>query len=287
MRQRDVSLDGWGAELREWRLVRSVAVSKEVKTIVNAQQCIRSTARWLAAGLAFTAASYAMYVAVTWYRYGRAAQPTDSGDRDSLLDRFIPMYEVAERHHVRVVAPAETTFFTACHMYLQQSAVVRAIFKGRELILGGKSEEKSSPLGLVAQAKAWGWGVLAEVPGREIIFGGVTQPWLANPVFRALPPDEFEAFDEPGYVKIAWTLRADPIDAAKSVFRTETRVATTDPTSRAQFRRYWAFLSPGIKMIRWISLGPLKTEAERRAHQALLNKRENLLSGSVSISFRS
>jgi hypothetical protein len=243
---------------------------------VKVQQCIRSTARWFAASAAFAAASYATYVAFTWYRYGHVAQSTDPDDRDSLLDRFMPTYELAERHHVRVAAPAETTFSVACNMNLQQLAVVRAIFKGRELILGGKSEEKSSPLGLVAQAKVWGWGVLAEDAGREIIFGGATQPWLANPVFRALPADEFEAFHEPGYVKIAWTLRADPIDAAKSVFRTETRVATTDPTSRAKFRRYWAFLSPGIKMIRWVSLAPLKAEAERLAHQALFDKRESL-----------
>jgi hypothetical protein len=236
---------------------------------------MRSGARWLAAGVGFAAASYATYVAVTWYRYGHVAQPAHPEDGDSLLDR-IPTYEVVERHHLRVVAPAENTFSAACNMNLQQSAVVRAIFKGRELILGSEPEERSCPLGLVAQAKAWGWGVLAEDPGREIIFGGTTQPWLANPVFRALPPEEFEAFHEPSYVKIAWTLRADPIDATKSVFRTETRVATTDPTSRAKFRRYWAFVSPGIILIRWISLGPLKAEAERRARQALLSKRENL-----------
>ena len=30
----------------------------------------------------------------------------------------------------------------------------------------------------------------------------------ANVVFRSLLPDEFAAFHEPGYVKIAWTLRA-------------------------------------------------------------------------------
>jgi hypothetical protein len=243
---------------------------------MNAIRSMRSGARWLAAGAGFAAASYAVYVAVTWYRYGRIAQPVHPENGDSLLDRFIPTYEVAERHHMRVAAPAETTFSAACNMDLQQSAVVRAIFGARQLILGGKSVEKSSSPDLAAQAKAWGWGVLSEVPGREIVFGGVTQPWLANPVFRALPAEEFEDFHEPGYVKIAWTLRADPIDAAKSVFRTETRVATTDPTSRAKFRRYWALLSPGIKLIRWISLGPLKAEAERQTHQTLLNEGEIL-----------
>ncbi len=80
--------------------------------------------------------------------------------------------------------------------------------------------------------------------------GGVTQPWDPNPVFRALPPDEFAAFRDPGYVKIVWTLRADPVGDGKSVFRTETRAVATDSESRKKFRRYWSLLSPGIIAIR-------------------------------------
>ena len=36
-----------------------------------------------------------------------------------------------------------------------------------------------------------------------------------------------------------------------------------------RFRRYWAFALPGIALIRSFSLGPLKAEAERRAHAAV------------------
>ena len=231
--------------------------------------------RLLWTGVGGAVAAYGIYVAFTWYRYGHAARPVHSEESDSLLDRLMPTYEVVERHHVRIAAPAETTFLAACNMNLEQSAVVRAIFKSRALILGGKLDSESAPLGLAAQARAWGWGVLAEVPGREIVFGAATQPWLANPVFIALPPAAFETFHKPGFVKIAWTLRADSMGATNSVFHTETRVTTTDPTSRAKFRRYWALLSPGIILIRRISLAPLKAEAERRAHQAILNGRNN------------
>jgi hypothetical protein len=66
-------------------------------------------------------------------------------------------------------------------------------------------------------------------------------------------------------VKIAWNLRVDPIGANASIFRTETRAAATDPAARAKFRRYWSFLSPGIILIRWASLKPMRAEAERRA----------------------
>ena len=66
-------------------------------------------------------------------------------------------------------------------------------------------------------------------------------------------------------MKIAWTLRADPVSETESVFRTETRAVATDPAARTRFRRYWAFASPGIGLIRWLSLAPLKRQAELRA----------------------
>jgi hypothetical protein len=92
---------------------------------------------------------------------------------------------------------------------------------------------------------------------------------VANPVFRPLPPAEFAAFHEPGYAKIAWTLRADPISASESVARTETRVATTDRAARAAFRRYWSLVSPGVALIRRVSLRLVKAEAERRVRIAM------------------
>jgi len=97
--------------------------------------------------------------------------------------------------------------------------------------------------------------------------GAVTQPWNAKVIFRPLTPDEFVAFNEPGYVKIVWTLRADPVGPAGSIFRHETRVTTTDTAARAKFRRYWSCFSPGIKLIRWLLLPSVRTEAERRAEK--------------------
>lgn len=221
--------------------------------------------RWVAAGVAVAAASYAAYVAATWYHYGRVTDQAGGDATDPLLDQFMPIYDVAERHHVSIAAPAEIAFQAATEMSLQGSAVVRGIFKAREWIMGSRVARGVDELPFLAQMRAIGWGMLAEVPGREVVMGAVTQPWMADVVFRPLPPEEFVAFHEPGFVKIVWTLRADSLDAAQSIFRTETRVFTTDPTARAKFRRYWSFLSPGIIVIRRMLLGPLKAEAERRA----------------------
>lgn len=230
---------------------------------MNAKSHIGRAVRWLAAGLGLAAGAYATYVGVTWYRYG-VPRPSSPEEQDELLDRFMPAYEVVERHHARIAAPATVTLAAAKDMDLLQSPVVRAIFEARELILGTHPDDRARPEGLLAALQSLGWGVLAESPGREVVVGAVTRPWEANVIFRPLPPHEFAAFREPGYVKIAWTLRADPIAASASVFRTETRAMATDPAARAMFRRYWSFLSPGIIVIRWISLGHLRTEAERR-----------------------
>ena len=220
--------------------------------------------RWLTAGAGLAAASYVAYVATTWYRYGRVTSRAGAEDEDALLNQFMPTYEVAERHDVRIAAPAAITFAAATEMDLEQSPIVRAIFKIREWVMRSHPARQPETRAFLSQMRAIGWGELAEIPGREIVMGAVTQPWMADVVFRPLPPEEFVAFHEPDYVKIVWTLRANPLGDAASIFRTETRVVTTDPMARAKFRRYWAFASPGIILIRWALLGPLMTASERR-----------------------
>jgi hypothetical protein len=219
--------------------------------------------RWSAAGAGLAAAGYAAYVGATWARYGHPAPPLPD-ERDELLDRFLPAYDVVDRHHIHVAAPAAVALATAAEIDLFDVFAVRAVFKGRQMILGGAVEDRPRPRGLLAEARSLGWVVLAETPGHEIVLGAATRPWEANVTFRSIPPEAFAAFNEPDYVKIVWTLRADQVGGSASIFRTETRAAATDPWARVQFRRYWALLSPGIILIRRMMLGQVQAAAERR-----------------------
>lgn len=225
---------------------------------------MKTALRWTAGAVGLAAGAYASHVGSAWLRYGHPSGADDPA-ADPLLDLMMPVYDIVERHHVDVAAPADVTFAAACEQDLMASPVVRSIFKARELLLGSKPDTAVRPRGLLELMKSIGWGVLADIPDREVVMGAVTQPWKANVVFGPLPADEFIAFNEPDYVKIAWTLRADPNGANASIFRTETRAIATDAEARSKFRRYWAFLSPGIILIRRASLGPLKETAERRA----------------------
>ena len=205
-----------------------------------------------------TGIGWAVWFGVAWVSYGHAA-PQPGG---SLVDQVMPDYDVAERHEVTVAAPAEVTYAAALDVDLERAAVIHAVFAGRRLLLP-HTDAAAAQLTL-AQLESIGWARLAETRGREVVFGAVTQPWRGDVRFEPLPCDSFVAFARPGYVKIVWTLAVDSLGPARSRFRTETRVIATDAGSRAQFRRYWAALSPGIVLIRWQAIHLVRADAQRR-----------------------
>src|SRR5215207_2672999 len=134
---------------------------------------------WAAGAIALFALLWAGYALVAWARYGRGGATRAGRPRDPLLDRFLPEYDIHERHETRVAAPAALTFAAAREMDLSRSPLVRGIFAGRELLLGSSLDESARPRALLAQTLALGWRVLVEEPGRVIAVGAVTQPWEA------------------------------------------------------------------------------------------------------------
>jgi hypothetical protein len=215
----------------------------------------------LAGSAAAVALAAAGYGAATWYRYGRESRRSSG---DELLDRFMPRFDVREYHQTTVRAPAEVTYASAREVDLRRAPLVRGLFRARHRIMGGRNAPAANEGSFLDEVQALGWRVLAEEPGRELVMGAVTQPWMADVVFRGVDPEQFAAFQEPDYVKIAWTMGVAPLSDGGSVFRTETRVVATDPAARARFRRYWTLTSPGIVLIRWEMLRLVKREAERR-----------------------
>jgi uncharacterized protein YndB with AHSA1/START domain len=191
-----------------------------------------------------------------WVRYGRPPHHPDAR-----LDRWMPSYEICERHAIEIAAPPEVTMAVARALRLEDSRIVRAIVRTRERMLRAPHVPSPDAGGFVASMQAMGWGVLTDEP-RFVAMGAVTEPWTPSPVFRPLPPDALAAFSEPGHVKIIWTLEVEPTRDG-SRFITQTRAVATDPGARARFRRYWALVSPGVVLIRHAILLSLKAEAER------------------------
>jgi len=222
--------------------------------------------RCITGALAFAGGVYAANAALTWLRYG-SARPPSPPERDSLLDTFMPHYDVVDRMAVDVNAPPEITLTAAEQQDLMGAPGVSAIFRARQVVMGAGFETRELPKPLIEQVKALGWVELARVPGREVVLGAVTQPWQGDVTFHSIAPERFAAFAEPGFVKIAWTLRADPLGDHASRFRSETRAMATDEASRRRFRNYWSLVAPGVWLIRRLSSRPMRQSAESASRQ--------------------
>ena len=181
-----------------------------------------------------------------------------------LIDRFMPAPDVRAVHQIRIQASPERVLAVAESFDLESLVVVRALFRVRGWLLGAGPLPPRARRGLLEQMDSIGWRTLAVEPGRQRVLGAVTRPWEANVRFTPVPPEQFEAFAEPGLVKIAWTLEAEPepLGPGSSVFRTETRAQGTDEAARRRFRRYWRMFSPGIFLIRRVLLPAVRRECE-------------------------
>ena len=113
----------------------------------------------------------------------------------------------------------------------------------------------------------YGWILLAESPGVELVLGQVSCPWKGVAAAGHVPttPEQFSSFDEPGFAKIAASLRVDPRGSDSTILTLETRVALTDDTSRRRFKRYWLVIGPFSSLIRHLALRELATELRRSA----------------------
>jgi len=199
------------------------------------------------------------------------ARPTEASDRagDLLIDRYLPVYDVAITEHLVVDAPIETVYPAARELdFLSvRSPLLLASFfvRGLPARLRGRSPEPVAELRLAAGAEdVPGWLVLGEEPGRELAFGAVGRFWKAEIEWRDVPLDEFPAFDEAGWGKIACHFLVRPDGEGRSVLTYECRTATTDAVSRREMARYWWLIRPFVGHVMRATLRTIRSQVPAR-----------------------
>jgi hypothetical protein len=158
----------------------------------------------------------------------------------------LPVYHHSERHSIRVAAAPERALAAAREVTLAELPLVRILARLRGLRPG------RGPL----------WeGLLAAgfQPFRDHTLVLVGRPW--SPRYGRRQVDDFVAFAEPGWAKMAMDLRAEP-DERGSRLVTETRVFLTDRSARRKFAAYWLVIRPFSGLIRRSWLRAAKRRAE-------------------------
>lgn len=132
--------------------------------------------------------------------------PTARTDR-LLIEAAMPTFDTVITEHTVVAADAHTTFHAARSLDLLtvRTPVVAASMwlRGVPARLFGKPPPPVQRL-LISEANALpGWLVIGEKPDREIAFGAVGKFWRPVIEWRDVAREQFAAFAEPGWGKIA------------------------------------------------------------------------------------
>jgi hypothetical protein len=181
-----------------------------------------------------------------------------------MLEQLIPTPRLLEIDHVELAAPPERVWALLRHGNLAVSPLVRALFALRALPerLRGRHVDAAIRIDdMKSSVEHPGFQLLEENPGREFAVGAIGKVWRAEiPFVHVATGREFTHFAEPGFVKVAWAIRALPCGEHDCRVELEVRVDATDDDSWRKFRRYFRLIGPGSHFIRRTLLASLARE---------------------------
>jgi hypothetical protein len=182
--------------------------------------------------------------------------PVSSVERTRVaLDRLIPEPGRREVDTVELAVSVDEAWEVLRHTDLADTTITRALFAIRSVpgrLRGRHAEPFTVRIDdLVSTEDRPGFAVLLDEPPRHVAVGAIGKVWQPDIPFRHVPDaDAYLAFDEGGWVKVAWSITLVPLDERTTRVDVEVRVAATDPTSWTRFRRYFRLIGPASRFIR-------------------------------------
>ena len=176
-----------------------------------------------------------------------------------LLEQLMPAHDFGETHSRTIAAEPERV-----------EAAIRAITPGEMpvarvlMAIRGITRRTGTPSRpMIDGMTEIGFSSLQRRPGRELVFGGIGQPWKlrGGESIKLADAEAFSGFARPGFVKMAFDFRMRPRGAGTDL-ETRTWIAATDPASRRRFSRYWLLIRPGSGLIRRNMLSAIARRAE-------------------------
>lgn len=181
----------------------------------------------------------------------------------SAIDELLPEFRFTEHHQLAVHASVEETWAALHRTDFARPLIPRLLMGLRSLpaaLLDRKLPRRATLT--LRDLAAGGFKVLRESEPSEIVLGIVGEFWRPAANIRAFEPAEFRSISPEEVAKAAWNFRLTPLDAARTLLETETRIACSGGVA-TKFRRYWFFARPFSGLIRIVMLREIAREAMR------------------------
>ena len=186
------------------------------------------------------------------------------------LDQFAPVYQFSEFHSIRIKAPTAQVYRALKSVTAEEIVFFRTLTWLRRFGRPGPQSILNPPprVPILNVTTRTSFLVLAEEPDREIVLGTLV---AAPPGWRPggkPTPDDFRALfvttNHPGFAPAAMNFRIEDAGPTACTLTTETRVFTTDASTRRRFALYWRVIYPGSALIRRMWLRAIARRAESR-----------------------
>lgn len=205
----------------------------------------------------------------------------------SALDRLIAEPRRRELDHVDLAASPDEVWESVRHRELPQSRITQALFALRTLPerLSGRPVDGGVLRldDMRSSVERPGFQILADGP-HEVVVGAIGTVWRPEILFTHVPDAAaFAAFNEPGWIKVAWALRVVPRDDLGSRIELELRVDATDDASWLKFKAYFLLIGPPSRFIRRSLLAALTERIGTLAGDDLVPDATNQFTHGITI----
>jgi hypothetical protein len=186
-------------------------------------------------------------------------EPSTPGQSDRLLlDHYLPTFEVTQIQHAVVDRPPAAAYDRLRHLDFMSSRLVRTLVNAQAVPdrisrrLRGRQQLPAYPrhAGLDDMLATEAWTLLAEDPGRELVLGLLWPLGRPGAPMPKVTPQQWTAFTEPGYAKVAWSLTARSYGSGRTLLTSEARTQTTDAATSRRFRLVWRGLGPFAALLK-------------------------------------
>jgi hypothetical protein len=173
------------------------------------------------------------------------------------LEEHLPQWHHRERHAVPYAGPPERALTALDALTWREVPLFRVLMGIRSLGTTSRTGDRR----ILTDFTGIGFTPMARTD-HEIVYAGIGRPWSPRGGMRRVDSAAgFQAFDEPGWAKMAINFLV-----AAGELSTETRIWLTDASARRAFGAYWLVIRPFSGLIRqsWLNATARRAEVIHR-----------------------
>jgi len=169
-----------------------------------------------------------------------------------LIDKYLSAYHFNELHSIEV----KGIYQKMLQCDFSNSSLIKFLFRLRGMPKEVYSIEHLTNMGFIK---------LDEEPGKEILFGMVTDNPMFNSCLSNVSSQEFIKKADDTIIKAVINFKLQDQSNLQHIISTETRVWCGSKAMKSKFKYYWFFIKPFSQLVRKTMLKQMKLQIQQTA----------------------